>query len=158
MIVLSTLKHIKTKCAWQDEWKPFIWIYWHLHPQKRIWKLWKNSTSAFYVAVVEEFVKKSDDWISHTVNRPNSFFATTRVRYWAGSRDDMGWNPYIRGLWLARMPADHTWRTITGANEMKWNETNDMNVEIGGMKFVAGENGRDPEENLPTDSVSSSTK
>ena len=27
------------------------------------------------------------------------------------------------------MSADHAWRTITGADEMEWNEVNEMSVE-----------------------------
>ena len=33
---------------------------------------------------------------------------------------------YIEGLWIARMPADHAWRTTKGAYKMKWNEMNEM--------------------------------
>ena len=37
--------------------------------------------------------------------------------------------PFIEGLWIARVPADHAWRAITGADGLKWNEINEMNVE-----------------------------
>ena len=30
------------------------------------------------------------------------------------------WSPYIKGLWITRMPADHACRTITGADEIKF--------------------------------------
>ena len=58
----------------------------------------------------------------------------------------MRWSPDIVGQWIARVPADHAWRTITRADEMKlmrwvWRS--------GGMKFVVGENGINPEKNLP---------
>ena len=53
------------------------------------------------------------------------------------------------------MPADHGWRTNTGANEMKQNERGVWKNY--GMKFVAEEIGRKPEETYP-DSVSSTTK
>ena len=55
-------------------------------------------------------------------------------------------SPEIRGPWIARVPADHVWRTITRADEMKRNGWVWRN---GVMKFVAGENGRNPEKNLP---------
>ena len=45
-------------------------------------------------------------------------------------------------LWIARMLADHAWRTIIWADEIKLIEMNEMSVKNGGMKFEAGENGR----------------
>ena len=36
---------------------------------------------------------------------------------------------YIVGKWIARMAADHAWRTITGVYDIKWNEMNEMSVE-----------------------------
>ena len=39
----------------------------------------------------------------------------------------MRWSPYIEGQWIARVPADHACRTITGW--MKWNEMDEMSVE-----------------------------
>ena len=45
------------------------------------------------------------------------------------------------------MPADHSCRTITGADELKYNEMNEMSD---GMKFVAGENRRSSEKNCPS--------
>ena len=65
-----------------------------------------------------------------------------------GSRDEVLWSPYIIGPWVARVPADHACRTIKMADEMKrngWDECGEM-VE---MKFVVGENWRNPEKNLP---------
>ena len=41
--------------------------------------------------------------------------------------DEMRWSPFIECLWIARVPADHTWRSITGAYEMK--QMNEMGVE-----------------------------
>ena len=61
----------------------------------------------------------------------------------------MRWSPYFIGPWIARVPADHAWRTITGADEMKrngWDECGEM-VEM--VKLVVGENGRNPVKNLP---------
>ena len=55
--------------------------------------------------------------------------SSTRVRHSAGSMDEVWWSSFIEGLWIARMPADHAWRTIAGADEMKWNEMNEMSVE-----------------------------
>ena len=39
----------------------------------------------------------------------------------------MRWSPDIVGQWIARVPADHAWRTITRL--MKWNEMDEMSVE-----------------------------
>ena len=36
---------------------------------------------------------------------------STWVRHRAGSRNKMRWSPFIEGLWIARMPADHAWHT-----------------------------------------------
>ena len=36
---------------------------------------------------------------------------------------------YIIGPWVARVLADHAWCTITRADEMKWNEMDEMGVE-----------------------------
>ena len=50
-------------------------------------------------------------------------------------------------VWIAMMLANHACHTITGADEMKWNEW-----EVwwnSGIKFVAGEIGRNPKKNLP---------
>ena len=47
----------------------------------------------------------------------------------AGLKDQMRWSLYVKGLWIAMMPADHAWRTITGVDEMKWSEMNEMSVE-----------------------------
>ena len=44
------------------------------------------------------------------------------------------------------MPADHAWRTLAGVDEMRWMR---WMWRSGGMKFVAGENGRNPENKLP---------
>ena len=41
------------------------------------------------------------------------------------------------------------WSTIRGTNEMKWKEKYEMSVSNSGMKFVAEENGRNSEKNLP---------
>ena len=41
----------------------------------------------------------------------------------------MRWSPFIQGLWIARMPADHAWRTIIGSDERKWNEINEMSED-----------------------------
>ena len=51
-------------------------------------------------------------------------------RFFLNSYPTKGWvkgyemrcTSFIEGLWIERMPADHAWRTITGANEMKRNE------------------------------------
>ena len=52
-----------------------------------------------------------------------------------------GMKTLSEGLWIARMPTDHAWRAITGADEMKSNEMNKMSME----KFVAGETRRNSE-------------
>ena len=41
------------------------------------------------------------------------------VRHRTGSRDVMRLGPFIDGLWIARMPADHFLYTITRTDEMK---------------------------------------
>ena len=59
----------------------------------------------------------------------------------------MRWSPYSIGPWVTRVPADHAWRTITGADEMKrngWDECGEM-VEWN-LRY---ENGRNPVKNLP---------
>ena len=49
----------------------------------------------------------------------------------------MRWSPYIRGPWIARVPADHAWRTTTRADEMKRNGWD----ECYPMKFPRCSNG-----------------
>ena len=71
--------------------------------------------------------------------------SSTRVQHMVGSRDEMRWSPDIVGQWIARVPADHAWRTITRVDEMKRNGWVWRN---GGLKFVVGENGRNSEKNL----------
>ena len=56
--------------------------------------------------------------------------------------------PCDKGQLVARMPADHAWCTITGADETKWMRRVWKN---GGMKYVARKNGRNVEEK-PTQS------
>ena len=72
--------------------------------------------------------------------------SSTRVQHKVGSRDEMRWSPYIVGPWVARVPADHAWRTITRADETKWMRWVWRN---GGNKLVVRENGRNPVKNLP---------
>ena len=53
----------------------------------------------------------------------------TRVQHKVGSRDEMRWSSNILGPWVARVPADYAWRTITRADEMKrngWDECGEM--------------------------------
>ena len=55
--------------------------------------------------------------------------SSTRVQHKVGSRDEIRWSPNIIGQWIARVPADHAWRTITRADEMKrngWDECGEM--------------------------------
>ena len=55
--------------------------------------------------------------------------SSTHVQHKVGSRDEMQWSPYIIGPWVARVPADHAWRTITRADEIKrngWDECGEM--------------------------------
>ena len=54
----------------------------------------------------------------------------THVRHKTESRDEMRWSPYIEGLPLARMPAYQAWRTIAGADQMKWNETKSIRCKV----------------------------
>ena len=70
-------------------------------------------------------------------------------RHRVGSRDEMRWSPYIEGQWIARMPADHVCRTIIEVEEIKRNEW--VWRKNGGVKFMAGKNGRNPEKK-PTQS------
>ena len=69
--------------------------------------------------------------------------ACYRLLHRSGSRDDMRWSFFIEGTskWIARMPVDNAWRTITRADEMKWMRWVWRN---GGMKFVVRENGKIP--------------
>ena len=69
----------------------------------------------------------------------------------------MRWSPFIEGLWIARSPVDHAWRTITGVDEMKQNELIRLMWRNGKMKFLTEEYGRNTEKTYP-DSVSSTTK
>ena len=62
--------------------------------------------------------------------------SSTRVRHRTGKRDEMWWSPYIKGQWIARVPANQGCRTLTGADEMKWMRWVWRN---GGLKFVAEE-------------------
>ena len=64
----------------------------------------------------------------------------------AGSRDEMRWSPYIEDLWTARMPKDHAWFSMKGADEMKGRTT--WVWRNSGMKFVEGRNVWYPENNL----------
>ena len=73
------------------------------------------------------------------------YISSTRFWHRAESRDEMRSSPLIEGLWITRMPPDHAWRTITGTNETKWMRWMWKN---GGIKFVLGENERNPEKNL----------
>ena len=57
------------------------------------------------------------------------FSSSTPVRHRAGTRDETWWSVFIEGQWIARMPADHTWRTITRTDQLKWHEMNEMNME-----------------------------
>ena len=54
--------------------------------------------------------------------------SSTHVQHKVGSRDEMRWSPDIVGEWIARVPADHAWRTITRADE-KWNGVDEMSME-----------------------------
>ena len=58
----------------------------------------------------------------------------------------MRWSPFIKGLWIARIPADHAWFHYhkSGWNETKWVWRNS------GMEFMAGESGINPETSIPT--------
>ena len=78
--------------------------------------------------------------------------SSTRVRHRTGSRDEMRWSPFIQGLWTARMPAHHVWRTITGADEMKRNEWDECG-EMAEWNLKQGKMGETPRKTYP-DSVS----
>ena len=65
-----------------------------------------------------------------------------RVERW----DETRRSPFMEGSWLSRMLADHAWRTITGADKIKWMRWVWRN---GGMKFMVGDNWRNSEKNLP---------
>ena len=55
--------------------------------------------------------------------------SSTRVQHKVGSRDEMRWSPYIIGPWVAMVPANHAWCTITRVDEMKqngWDECGEM--------------------------------
>ena len=76
----------------------------------------------------------------------NLNLSSTHARHKARLRDEIRWSPFIECLWITRMSPDHAWCTITGTNEMKWMRWLWIN---GGINFVAGENERNPEKNLP---------
>ena len=61
----------------------------------------------------------------------------------------MGWKPYNEGLWISRLTADFPWCTVTGLDEMKWNEMNEMGVEKWWNEIYDGRSGRNPEKTLP---------
>ena len=63
----------------------------------------------------------------------------------------------MKTLWIAKIPADHTWRIITSGDEMKWNEMNEMVRRNGEIKFMQEKMGETPRKTYP-DSVSSTTK
>ena len=58
-----------------------------------------------------------------------SKISSTRVRYKGWSFDEMRWCHFIEDLRIAKLSADHACRTITEADEIKWNEMNEMSVE-----------------------------
>ena len=68
-------------------------------------------------------------WIRLTPSTLVNKISSTRVRYRAESRDEIRWCTYIENLWIPRMSADQACRTITGADEMNWNEINEMSME-----------------------------
>ena len=76
--------------------------------------------------------------INININIRNSCPTQGRVEGWDAMK------PHIIGRRVARVPADHAWRTITSADEMKRNGWDEC-----GMKSVIGENRRNPEKNLP---------
>ena len=47
-----------------------------------------------------------------------------------GSRDEILWSPCIEGQWIAKMPANHSCRTITGSDAIKQNEGRERWNEI----------------------------
>ena len=59
----------------------------------------------------------------------------------------MRWSPYIAGQWIARVPADHAWRTITRADEIKRND--EMSMEKWWNEICGRGNERNPAKNLP---------
>ena len=72
--------------------------------------------------------------------------SSTRVQHKVGSRVELWWSPYIVGQWIARVPSDHTWHTITRADEMKrngWVECGEM-VEWNLWQGKTGETPRKP--------------
>ena len=81
-------------------------------------------------------------------------FSSTRIQRKAGPRDEIQWSPFIDVLWTVRMLAVHAWRTITGADEMKWVRSVKRNC---GMTFVAGEKGETPRKSTQTPFVHQET-
>ena len=81
-------------------------------------------------------------WIKKNINILNSCPTQGRVEGWYAMKS------HIIGPWVPRVPADHAWCIITRADEMKRNGWDECG-ENGGMIFVVGENGRNPEKNLP---------
>ena len=62
----------------------------------------------------------------------------------------MRWSPNIIGPWVARLPANHAWGTITRADEMERNGWDECGVwRNGGMKFVVGKTGETPRKTYP---------
>ena len=74
--------------------------------------------------------------------------SSNRVQHKVGSRDEMRWSSNIIILWVAKGAGRPrlTYHHKGGWNETKWMRWVWRN---GGIKFVVGENGRNPVENLP---------
>ena len=102
------LKIVPMWCTFSQE--LFTVESWNIYCTGYSWKLWLWNNTGIFISWFQEI----------NINILNC------IRHRAGSRDEMRWSPFIERLWIARVPADHVWRTITGADEMKWNKMNEM--------------------------------
>ena len=77
----------------------------------------------FWFSIYNDIIPKSQVWFL------DKKISSTHVWHRVGSKDEMWWSSYNAGLWIARMPANHAWCTITRADEMELSEMNEMSVE-----------------------------
>ena len=78
-------------------------------------------------------------WYCWFKNTLNSCLTQGQIKGW-----DVMKPLFIEGLRIARMPADHAWRAVIGADEM-----NEVSVEKWWNDICGRGNGRNPEKNPP---------
>ena len=88
-------------------------------------------------------------YVSFSDTSQNKYISSTCVRHRKELKDDMRWSPFTGGLWIAKLQADHAWRNITHANEIKWNEMNERSELKWWNEICGRRNRRNLEKNLP---------